>query len=77
MAITEEQLLQLGFMPDRGKEGRYNYRGFHGYLSESGFYFHRLSLGIDKPGDLKYIQMLIDYQHESTETFYPGAAQDN
>lgn len=77
MAITHEQLIQLGFMPDRSKAGRYNYKGVHGYLTETGFYFHGLSPALNQPSDLKYMQMLIDYQHESSELLYPGATQDN
>ncbi|QIP16800.1 hypothetical protein G8759_31245 [Spirosoma aureum] len=73
MEITHEVLIHQGFMPDTGRPGRYNYRGFHGYLRASAglFFFHGFSFGIGTVTDLKYLLMLIDYQHASPTFSFP------
>lgn len=68
MEITHDVLISLGFIKDKRVTNRWTYGGFHGYhLPDAGtFGFHGFTPHLAFVSDLKFIQMLIDHQRQST-----------
>ncbi|GAB3550108.1 hypothetical protein [Spirosoma fluminis] len=73
MEITHDVLLRLGFIEIPNRLNRYSYKGVTGRLEpeEGRFVFHGLSFPVEQLSDLKYLLMLIDYNHQVTLQPYP------
>ncbi|AUD00958.1 hypothetical protein [Spirosoma pollinicola] len=74
MEINHDILISLGFVELSGRKTRYAYKGVTGRLSvEAGlFFFHGFNPGIGTVTDLRYMLMLIDYNHQATFVAYPS-----
>ncbi|QDK80853.1 hypothetical protein EXU85_20460 [Spirosoma sp. KCTC 42546] len=74
MSITHTALLDLGFTELFNRPQRYVYKGVTGRLqADTGtFHFHGFSPMITTLEDLKYMIMIIDYNHQATFVGYPS-----
>lgn len=72
MEITHEVLIALGFIEVQGRPQRYAYKAFTGRLESGVFYFHGFSPAVSNLADLKYMQMLIDYNEQTSTDPYPS-----
>jgi hypothetical protein len=72
--ITVQDLESLNLTLIAGRQNRYAYKGFVGQLLDNGTYvFLGFSPPITTLVDLRYLLMLIDYQHESSFSGYPSS----
>ncbi|GAB2547355.1 hypothetical protein [Spirosoma aerophilum] len=74
MEINHDVLRSLGFVEIFNRPGRYVYKGVTGrLLAEAGtFHFHGFGPAIGFLTDLRYMMMLIDYNHKAREVPYPS-----